>query len=153
MASGEKGLRRAVITGLGAVSAFGWGVAALDAGLKAGRTAIGPFQRFDHTRQRTHVAGEVPAGPPPDFDGGPGWTRLSLADRFAVFAARRPRPRPAWRDALGERAAGVFFGSSTGGMLESEQYFDGACCERDRGRPWASCPRSDQRAAAKRWPR
>src|SRR3954468_1708777 len=88
MASEAGHRRRAVITGLGAVSAFGWGVPALRTGLRSNRTAIGPFQRFDHTRHRTHVAGEVPPGPPPGFEGGPRWRRLSLADRFAVFAAR-----------------------------------------------------------------
>ena len=123
MASEAKGQRRAVITGLGAVSAFGWGVAALHAGLKAGRTGIGPFQRFDHSRHRTHVAGEVPPGPPPEFEVGPGWTRLSLADRFAVFAAREALAQAGLEGRLGERSAGVFFGSSTGGMLESERYF------------------------------
>ena len=114
--------RRAVITGLGAVSAWGWGVDALRAGLRSGRTAIGPFQRFDHSRHRTHVAGEVPAGPPPGFARGPRWGRLSLADRFAVFAAREALAQAGLEGPLGERAAGVFFGSSTGGMLESERY-------------------------------
>jgi 3-oxoacyl-[acyl-carrier-protein] synthase II len=118
----EAGDRRAVITGLGAVSAWGWGVAALRAGLRSGRTAIGPFQRFDHTRHRTHVAGEVPPGPPPEFARGPRWPRLSLADRFAVFAAREALAQAGIEGPLGERAAGVYFGSSTGGMLESERY-------------------------------
>ena len=115
--------RRAVITGLGAVSAFGWGVGALRDGLRSGRTAIGPFQRFDHTRHRTHVAGEVPDGPPRDFARGPRWRRLSLADRFAVFAAREALAQAGLEGPLHERAAGVFFASSTGGMLESERYF------------------------------
>jgi 3-oxoacyl-[acyl-carrier-protein] synthase II len=115
--------RRAVITGLGAVSAFGWGVEALHRGLRSGRTAIGPFQRFDHTRHRTHVAGEVPEGPPPDFARGPRWPRLSLADRFAVFAAREALAQAGLEGPLDERAAGVYFASSTGGMLESERYF------------------------------
>ncbi len=114
--------RRAVITGLGAVSAFGWGVPALREGLRSRRTAIGPFQRFDHTRHRTHVAGEVPEGPPADFVRGPRWPRLSLADRFAVFAAREALAQAGLAGPLDERAAGVYFGSSTGGMLESERY-------------------------------
>lgn len=122
MASEAKGHRRAVITGLGAVSAWGWGVTALHAGLRSGRTAIRPFQRFDHTRHRTHVAGEVPPGPPPEFDRGPRWRRLSLADRFAVFAAREALAQAGIDGPLGERAAGVYFGSSTGGMLEGERY-------------------------------
>lgn len=123
MASEAKGRRRAVITGLGAVSAWGWGVALLREGLRSGRTGIGPFQRFDHRRHRTHVAGEVPPGPPPSFARGPRWPRLSLADRFAVFAAREALAQAGLEGRLDERLAGVFFASSTGGMLESERYF------------------------------
>ena len=92
-------------------------------GLRSGRTAIGPFERFDHSRHRTHVAGEVPEGPPPDFARGPRWPRLSLADRFAVFAAREALAQAGLDGPLDERAAGVYFASSTGGMLESERYF------------------------------
>jgi 3-oxoacyl-[acyl-carrier-protein] synthase II len=114
--------RRVVVTGLGAVSAVGWGVAALWTGLRSGHTAIGPFTRFDHTRHRTHVAGEVPEGPPAGFARGPRWNRLSLADRFALFAAREALAQAGLEPPLAERAAGVFFGSSTGGMLEGERY-------------------------------
>jgi 3-oxoacyl-[acyl-carrier-protein] synthase II len=107
------------ITGLGAVSGFGWGVAPFWAGLIANRTAIRPFARFDHTAYRTHVASEVGGlGAPED----PRFPRSSLADRFALAAAAE-----ALAGAGLERAelagAGLFFGSSTGGMLESEEYF------------------------------
>ena len=122
MASEPPARRRVVVTGLGAVSACGWGVPALWAGLRSGRTSISAFTRFDHTRHRTHVAGEAPAGPPADFARGRGWPRLSLADRFALFSAREALAQAGLEPPLGERAAGVFFGSSTGGMLESEWY-------------------------------
>lgn len=52
--------RRAVITGVGAVSAFGIGYAALEKGLRAGRSAIGPIRNFDASTFPTRVAGEVP---------------------------------------------------------------------------------------------
>src|SRR4051794_21468608 len=115
--------RRAVVTGLGAVSAWGWGVPALRAGLRSGRTAIGPFTRFDHSRHRTHVAAEVPPGPPPGFARSARWSRLSLADQFALFAAREALEEAGLAAPLAERAAGLYFGSSTGGMVESERYF------------------------------
>ncbi len=115
---------RVVVTGMGAVSACGWGVPALHEGLTTRATRIGPFSRFDHRRQRTHVAGEVPGEPGPAFARGRKWGRASLADRFALFSAREaldqarlPLPLPAGR------LAGLFFGSSTGGMLEGEGYF------------------------------
>ena len=52
--------RRAVITGVGAVSAFGVGYSALEKGLLAGRSAIGPIRNFDAGTFPTRVAGEVP---------------------------------------------------------------------------------------------
>lgn len=52
--------RHAVITGVGAVSAFGVGYEALEKGLLAGRSAIGPIHSFDATTFPTRVAGEVP---------------------------------------------------------------------------------------------
>ncbi|MBK9261786.1 MAG: beta-ketoacyl-[acyl-carrier-protein] synthase family protein [Polyangiaceae bacterium] len=52
--------RRAVITGVGAVSAFGVGFGALEKGLLGGRSAIGPIRNFDASTFPTRVAGEVP---------------------------------------------------------------------------------------------
>jgi len=98
-------------------------VASFWEGLRSGRTAIGPFDRFDHSGHRTHVAAQVdlaaepgrPRGKPP---------RLSLADRFAVAAAREAVVRAGLDlGACGGRP-GVYFGSRTGGMLESEAYFE-----------------------------
>jgi CHAT domain-containing protein len=70
-----------VVTGLGAVTAFGWGVAPLWEGLHRGVPAIGPITRFDGTRHRTHLAAEVPLEAAPQ-----GTRRASWADRFAVAA-------------------------------------------------------------------
>jgi len=112
------------VTGIGAVSGFGWGIEPLRAGLAAGATSIGPFARFDTSRHRTRLAGEVPP-PPPDLPRRiPGWRRLSLADRFALFAAGEAMERAGLAIPLADpAAAGVFFGSSTGGMLEGERFF------------------------------
>jgi len=52
--------RCAVITGVGAVSAFGVGFGALEKGLLGGRSAIGPIRNFDASTFPTRVAGEVP---------------------------------------------------------------------------------------------
>jgi 3-oxoacyl-[acyl-carrier-protein] synthase II len=125
--------RRVVVSGAGAVSGFGWGVEALWQGLRAGATSIRPFSRFDHAGHRTHVAAEVP---PPQSDGSPAVVsaggrsgrQLSLADRFALAAAGEALAAAGLgadlRELadLPEGAAGVFFGSSTGGMWESEGF-------------------------------
>jgi 3-oxoacyl-[acyl-carrier-protein] synthase II len=114
-----------VVTGLGAVSGFGWGVEPLWRGLLANLTAIREFDRFDHARHRTHVAAQVPAPRPSEATAPEAWRRFadSHADRFALAASSE-----AWREAgLGSspsRRVGVFFGSTTGGMFECERYFE-----------------------------
>ena len=115
--------RRVAVTGLGAVSAAGWGVASLWPALREGRTTLGSFSRFDHTRHRTHIAGQVPDGPfspplPREF------ARLTLSERFALFAAREAVAEAGLSVPLAEGPVGVFFGTSTGGLLESEWYLD-----------------------------
>ncbi len=108
------------VTGLGAVSGFGRGVEPLWRGLVAGRRAIGDFTRFDHSAYRTHVAAEVPATSALAAD-----PRRSLADRFALWAAAEALTQSGLPSRLDDLSAGVFFGSATGGMVESERYFAG----------------------------
>jgi 3-oxoacyl-[acyl-carrier-protein] synthase II len=122
----ERARRRVAVTGLGVVSGLGWGVAPFWEALRAGRTGIGPFARFDHSGHRTHVAGEVPPPPPALVARYPRWARLSQAERFALAAADEALAQ-AGLSPLSERIdparVGVFFGSSTGGMFEGERYF------------------------------
>lgn len=128
---------RIVVTGLGAVSAFGWGAEALEAGLGSGATAIGPFDRFDNRRFPTHTAAQVP--PPPELLGRDlaAWPALSWAERFALAAARQAARQAGLPADLSHRRAGVFFGSSTGGMLETEGFY-----ARFRGRSLERSPRT-----------
>ena len=112
---------RIAVTGCGAVSGFGFGVEKLWRGLIAGATAIRPVTRFDTTRYRTHVAAEVPL---PQGDAPS--ARLSLADRFALAATAEALAQaglPPVLDAADGPLTGLYFGSSTGGMLESEEIF------------------------------
>jgi 3-oxoacyl-(acyl-carrier-protein) synthase len=55
----------AVITGVGVVSAFGFGTRVFFDGLGEGRSAIGPIRSFDASSFPTRVAGEVPGLPSP----------------------------------------------------------------------------------------
>jgi 3-oxoacyl-[acyl-carrier-protein] synthase II len=116
--------RRVAVTGIGAVSGLGWGIGPLWEGLRAGRSQVRDFRRFDHSAHRTHLAAEVPEPPAGLAAAFPGWERLSLADRFALFAAAEALERAGLGAPLGPEAgeAGVFFGSSTGGMFESEGF-------------------------------
>ena len=110
------------MTGLGAVSAWGWGVEPLALGLRLGQTAIRPFSRFDHSRQRTHVAGEVPSAAPAATPRPGNWGRLSYADRFALSAALEAVKQAGLELPLSDSSVGVYFASSTGGLYESELY-------------------------------
>ena len=116
------------------MSGLGWGVAPLWEGLRAGCSAIGTFRRFDHRLHRTHVAAEA-GEEPEELARIPGWSRLSLADRFAVAAgieavrqAGLPAPFP------DDLEVGVFWGSSTGGMWEAEGFFRDFVTDRRRSR-------------------
>jgi len=114
-----------VITGYGVVSALGWGVRPFADGLMAARTAIGPFDRFDAGRQRTHLAAQVPAPAPRLPLSAAAARRLSWADRFALAAAAEAVRHADLNVKRQPQRVGVFFGSSTGGMLEAESLYDG----------------------------
>lgn len=123
------------VSGMGAVCGLGWGSGPLWEGLRAARCAIQPFRRFDHASHRTHLAAEVPDPPAGTAEAFPGWERLSLADRYALFAAAEALAQAGLRSALaglGEEVAGVYFGSSTGGMFESELFLASFLSERRR---------------------
>ena len=135
--------RRVAVSGVGAVSGFGWGAGPLWEGLRAGRTTIRPFRRFDHAQHRTHLAAEV-AEPPEEtvetvetveiteiVRSCPRWRRLSLADRFAVFAALEAVEQAGLRT-LSDLETGVWFSSSTGGMFEGEVFFQAFLADRRR---------------------
>lgn len=121
--------RRVAVTGLGAVSGCGWGVEALWRGLSSGRAAFRELGRFDHRTHRTKLAAEVPDRP----EERPTARRLSLADRFALYAADEAVEQ-AGLDLGAAGTVGVYFGSSTGGMLEAEAFFAAFARNRRRGR-------------------
>ena len=111
---------RIAVTGVGAVSGFGWSAAELWDGLLAGRTSIAPTRRFDTTGQRTHVAAEVPPIPVRLREVSAFPSRCSDADRFAVSAALEAAAEA--RLAPATPGVGVFFGGSTAGIAGAETF-------------------------------
>ena len=108
-------MRRAVVTGLGAVTPFGFGVKSYWDGLAAGLCAIRPVTLLDTQGFRCRLAAEVPEAPP-------GSRRRSRADRLALAAASE-----ALDDARLDRAeradVAVVIGAVGGGMLEAEEWY------------------------------
>ena len=125
------------MTGLGAVSPWGWGSEALHQGLLSGRSAIDLPQKFDVEGHRTRRMGEVPEAPAELGAAFHQWARWTRAEQFALGAAReavtmaglsfhQEKPNP---------NVGVFFGGSTAGMDEAEHFFRRVMDQED-GRPW-----------------
>ena len=117
---------RVVVTGMGAITAAGRGVAALDARLRGSATCIREIGLFDTSGLRVHVAGEVDL--PADVPGLPRAARVraSRSDRLALIALAAALERAGLsRDLAGldRERVGVAIGTSTGGMLETETYF------------------------------
>lgn len=66
-------MRRAVITGVGVVSAFGVGADTFFRALAEGRSAVGPIRHFDASAFAVRVAGEVPV-----LDASAAWLEAEL---------------------------------------------------------------------------
>ncbi|MEO2168100.1 MAG: beta-ketoacyl-[acyl-carrier-protein] synthase family protein [bacterium] len=117
-------MSRVFITGMGAVTAAGPDTAALGAALRAGRSCIEPIRLFPVGDLETRIAGEVRELPAPRLRPH-GIQRASRSDLLALAATAE-----AWEDAglapgqIVPRRFGLALGSSTGGMLETESYYD-----------------------------
>lgn len=87
------GVRRAVITGLGAIAPNGIGAEPFWEALVAGRSAVRPISRFDTSQFRSRIGGEVRDFRPGDFISTKNIAQLSLFTQFAVASSRL-----AWED-------------------------------------------------------
>ena len=114
---------RVAVTGVGAVSTWGWGSEFLWQGLLSGKTGIAACRRFSDDDFRTHVSAEVPAAPAGLAGRFRGWSRLCQAERFAVASAAEALSQARLGPTLRKLGAAVIFGSSTGGMFETEEYY------------------------------
>src|SRR4030042_6960416 len=86
--------RRIVVTGLGAITPLGNNVPELWAGLKAGRSGVGPLTHFDASHLKTRIAAEVRNFQVPAQIRPKKAQRLDRSALFALAAALE-----AWTDA------------------------------------------------------
>jgi 3-oxoacyl-[acyl-carrier-protein] synthase II len=125
--------RRVVVTGMGAVSALGQGVAATWDGLVAGRSGVRRIETFDPSRVDSKIAAEVP-----DFDASDVLDRKDLrrTDRYIQFAlvsaheAIASAGLPARLEGELAERTGVIVGSGLGGVTT---LFDNVLLMAERG--------------------
>ncbi|MBI2892620.1 MAG: 3-oxoacyl-ACP synthase [Deltaproteobacteria bacterium] len=112
---------RIAITGLGAISALGTGMAAHEAALRSGRSGIGELDLFDTTDHKTHLAAQVRDLRPQDHLGARERRHCSRSDVLGMIAAREALADSSWPGRWRPRM-GLYVGATTGGMLESETF-------------------------------
>lgn len=119
--SGER--TRVVVTGLGAVSPLGIGVAANWQGLLAGRSGIGPITLFDAAAMPVRIAGEVRGFEPADWFEKKEIKKVDRFAQFAVAAAQMAVDDAGLRiDAAEAGRVGVIIGVGMGGLATIEDY-------------------------------
>ncbi len=81
-------MQRVVITGMGLISPLGIGREAVAENLLAGKSGIGPIERFDTTDLGHHMAGEVKEFNPGDFINPRTFRRMDRLSQLVTAAAR-----------------------------------------------------------------
>ncbi|MCT0200160.1 beta-ketoacyl-ACP synthase II [Synechococcus sp. CS-1325] len=116
-----EGLRRVVVTGLGAVTPIGNSVSQFWEGLSTGRNGVAAITLFDASRHSCRFAAEVK-----DFDPSGSIERKEAKrwDRFCQFAVVAAKQAVAQAgldiEAVGPGRVGVSIGSGVGGLLMME---------------------------------
>ena len=109
-------MRRAVVTGLGAVTSLGLDARTTWEGAVAGKSGVGFIESFDASGYPVRIASEVKGFDPVEVVGPKDGRRLERNVVLAVAAARE-----AWRDAgvegVDPARAGILVGSAIGGVM------------------------------------
>ncbi|MFB3883376.1 MAG: beta-ketoacyl-ACP synthase II [Armatimonadota bacterium] len=114
--------RRAVVTGLGAITPVGQGKDGLWAGVLAGKSMVRRVQSFDASAYRSQIAAEIPDFDPTQHMGTQQCRRLERYSQFCLAAAGQ-----AWSDSglagthLEPDRVGVTVGSALGGIVMAER--------------------------------
>ncbi len=131
--SPSNGVRRVVVTGMGAVSALGPDVASTWAGLLAGRSGVRRIERFDPSRVDSQIAAEVRDFDPSGVLDRKDQRRTDRYIQFGLVVAREALDQAGLPErmegALAERS-GVILGSGLGGVAT---LFDNVLLMGERG--------------------
>ena len=116
--------RRAVVTGIGAITAAGPGTVELEAALRGSTHCFRDVDLFSTQGLRVRIAGQVERIPASSLFGSAAARRASRSDRLAMFAVEQAlRESGIDPGRLDRRRIGTSIGTSTGGMLETETYY------------------------------
>ena len=120
----SEGLRRVVITGVGAVTSLGLSARETWEGMVAGRSGVGFITAFDSAAFAVHIASEVNNFDPKQLLERRESRRLDRFTQFAVYAARQAvadsgLALPPESEEEADRM-GVIVGSGIGGLIEIE---------------------------------
>jgi 3-oxoacyl-[acyl-carrier-protein] synthase II len=127
------GVRRVVVTGMGAVSALGNDVASTWEGLLAGKSGIRTIQSFDPSRVDSKIAGEVRDFDPSAVIDRKEMRRMDRYIQFGLVVARQALDQaglPGRIDGPLAERTGVYLGSGLGGV---STLFDNVLIMAERG--------------------
>jgi 3-oxoacyl-[acyl-carrier-protein] synthase II len=114
--------RRVVITGLGAVSPLGNSVAELWAGLRGGKSGVGPIENIDVTGLASTIAGEVRGFDPSLRMDAKEAKKMDRFSQFAVYAAMEALGDAGLAEGeLEAERTGVCLGTGQGGSASIEE--------------------------------
>ena len=114
--------RRAVITGLGPITAVGIGRDEFWSGLRAQKSGVRRVESFDSSIFNAHCAAEIPQWKPEEFFPP---HRLKRLDRYAQFSVGSAKlalddAGIVWSREEPQHRIGVSFGTALGGIANAE---------------------------------
>jgi len=116
--------RRAVITGIGVISAVGIGLPAFRAGLRAAVSPVKRIDRFDPSGFRSQVAAQVDDFEPADFMDAKAVRSMDRFSQFGLAAGRMAMADAGLVPGVGDAAdgdrIGIYLGSALGGIAFAE---------------------------------
>lgn len=113
--------RRAVVTGIGAVTPLGNDAAQTWEGLKSGRSGIGPITLFDTENFKAKLAAEVHGFDPKEYMEVNEALRTDRYAQFAVAAAQQAAEESQIEGAVEAERFAVLFGTGIGGITTFEK--------------------------------